>query len=139
MVNERTLLERLADPDPPGERRLDLDVARLKRSVQAHLLRMLNSRWDHAPAQPDYGIPDLNEFMFAYPDSVTPMRQAIQASVEKYEPRLKDVKVRWSPDEEDPLNVRFEITARLITDGDAVPVSFATNASPASGLGLDEV
>jgi type VI secretion system protein len=139
VANERTLFERMADPDPPSARRLELDVARLKRSVQTHLLRMLNSRWDHAPAQPDYGIPDLNEFMFAYPDSVTPMRQAIQASVEKYEPRLKDVKVRWSPDEDDPLNVRFEITARLITDSGAVAVSFATSASPASGLDLEEV
>jgi type VI secretion system protein len=138
VINERTLLERLANPDPPGQRHPDINVSRLKRSVIAHLQRILNSRHDHAPAQPDYGIPDLNEFKFAYPDSITPMRQAIQASIEKYEPRLKDVKVTWVPDEDDPLNVRFEIAARLLTADDELPISFATSVGAASELEIDE-
>ena len=83
MASERTLLERLANPEPPGARRLALDVNRLKRSVLLHLQKMLNSRQGLSPAQPDYGIPDLNEFMFAYPDSISPMRQAIEQSIEK--------------------------------------------------------
>lgn len=98
---------------------------------------MLNSRHGHAPAQPDYGIPDLNEFMFAFPDSLTPMRQALQASIEKYEPRLRNVKVVWAPDENNPLNIRFDITARMVIGRDAIPISFATNASTASGLGIE--
>jgi type VI secretion system protein len=137
-INERTLLERLSDPNPEGDRRLQVDVSRLKRSVLLHLSRMLNCRHGHAPAQPDYGIPDLNEFMYAFPDSITPMRQAIQASIEKYEPRLKNVRVIWSPDEDDPLNVRFEITARLITEKDDLPVAFSTKASGGSGLAVEE-
>ncbi|HUU46858.1 MAG TPA: type VI secretion system baseplate subunit TssE [Acidobacteriota bacterium] len=138
MISERTLLERLADPDPPGERRLELNVGRLTQSVLRHLRKMLNSRTGHAPAQPDYGISDLNEFKFAYPDSITPMRQAIQASIEKYEPRLKNVRVAWVPDEDDPLNVRFEIAARLVIANDEVPISFATSVGGASGLDINE-
>jgi type VI secretion system protein len=138
MISERTLFERLDDPDPPGGRRLGLDLGRLKRSVLAHLRKMLNSRHGHAPAQPDYGIPDLNEFMFAYPESIAPMRQAIERSIEKYEPRLRNVKAAWITDPDNPLNIRFEITARLVTEDESIPVTFATQVGLASGLDVEE-
>lgn len=137
-MNERTLFERLADPEPPGARRLELNMDRLKRSVLRHLQHMLNSRHGHAPAQPDYGIPDLNEFMFEFPDSITPMRVAIERSIEKYEPRLKDVRATWVTDENDPLNIRFEVTARLSVEGTTVPLRFATQVGSASGIDVNE-
>jgi type VI secretion system protein len=139
MINERSLFERLADPDPPGGRRLSLDIGRLKRSVVTHLQVMLNSRHGHAPAQPDYGIPDLNEFMFAFPDSITPMRQAIERSIEKYEPRLKNVKAVWVADPDNPLNIRFEITAQLVGEEKNIPVAFATQVGSASSLDVAEL
>lgn len=134
VINDRTLFERLLAPAPTGGLVTRLDVARLRRSVLNHLRNMLNSRHGHAPAQPDYGIPDLNEFMYAFPESKEPMRQAIQTSIEKYEPRLKNVRATWVPDEDDPLNIRFEITARLVTDDKDVPVSFTTNVGSVAGI-----
>lgn len=104
-----------------------MDVHRLRQSVLRHLRKMMNTRHGHAPAQPDYGIPDLNEFMFSMPESIGPMRKAVQTAIEKYEPRLTNVKVTWVPDEDDPLNIRFEIVARLRTDKEDVPISFTTN------------
>lgn len=139
MITERTLFERLTDPDPPGSRRLELDLSRLKRSVLTHLQKMLNSRHGHAPAQPDYGIPDLNEFMFSFPESITPMKLALERSIEKYEPRLKNVKATWVPDQEDPLNIRFEISARLALDQRNVPLRFATQVGSPSGFDLAEI
>ena len=131
MVRERTLLERLANPDPGEDSRMDVDMHRLRRSVLGHLQKMLNARHGHAPAQPDYGIPDLNEFMFSMPESITPMRQAIQQSIEKYEPRLKNVVATWVPDEDDPFNIRFDIKARLIGDKQELPISFQTKIGSA--------
>ncbi|GAB4328364.1 MAG: type VI secretion system baseplate subunit TssE [Candidatus Zixiibacteriota bacterium] len=131
MVRARTLLERIADPDPAEDETVALDVNRLKRSVYMHLRKMLNSRHDQAPAQPDYGIPDLNEFMFSMPESIAPMRQAIQSSIEKYEPRLKNVVATWVPDEDDPFSIRFDIKARLISDAGETPISFQTNVGSA--------
>ncbi len=132
MISERALLERIAEPD--AGRRLALDTNRLRRSVLLHLRRILNSRHGHAPAQPDYGIPDLNEFMFSMPESIPPMQKAIQKSIEKYEPRLTRVKVTWAPDEDDRLNIRFEITARIRTDDKDVPIALTTSLG---GGGLD--
>jgi type VI secretion system protein len=137
--NASTLFERLVDPAPPGSVRLAFDVGRLKRSILNHLQHMFNSRHGHAPAQPDYGIPDLNEFMFEFPDSITPMRQAIERSIEKYEPRLKNVKAIWVRDEDNPLNIRFEISARLALETGNVPFKFATQVGSVSGLDLSEV
>jgi type VI secretion system protein len=137
--NESTLFERLVNPEPPGARRLEIDAGHLKRSILNHLQHMFNSRHGHAPAQPDYGIPDLNEFMFEFPDSVTPMRQAIEKSIEKYEPRLKNVKAVWVRDEDNPLNIRFEITARLAVEKGNIPFRFATQVGSVQGLDLSEV
>ena len=134
MINERTLLERIAEPD--AGRHLALDTNRLRRSVLAHLRKILNARHGHAPAQPDYGIPDLNEFMFSMPESIPSMQKAIQKSIEKYEPRLTRVKVAWAPDEEDPLNIRFAITARLRTDDKDVPITLTTSLG-AGGLDVE--
>jgi type VI secretion system protein len=133
-MRERTLLERIAEPDTGG--RLALDTNRLRRSVLAHLRRLLNARHGHAPAQPDYGIPDLNEFMFSMPESITPMQKAIQKSIEKYEPRLTKIKVVWAPDEDDPLNIRFEITARIRTDDEEIPIALTTNLG-SGGLNIE--
>jgi len=131
MAHERTLLERLADPDLNEDSRMGVDMHRLRRSVLTHLQKMLNARHGHAPAQPDYGIPDLNEFMFSMPESITPMRQAIQSSIEKYEPRLKNVVATWVPDEDDPFNIRFDIKARLISEAEEMPISFQTKIGSA--------
>jgi type VI secretion system protein len=129
MIRERTLLERLADPEP--DTRLSLNTHRLRESVLLHLRKMMNTRHGHAPAQPDYGLPDLNEFMFSMPESIGPMTKAVRTTIEKYEPRLAAVKVKWVPDEDDPLNIRFEISARLRTDDEDVPISFTTNVGSA--------
>lgn len=137
--NESTLLERLTNPDPTGSRRLDLDMGRVKRSILNHLQQMFNTRHGHAPAQPDYGIPDLNTFMFEFPESIAPMRQAIERSIEKYEPRLKHVKAVWVRDEENPLNIRFEISARLAMDKGNIPFKFSTQVGSASSLDLSEI
>jgi type VI secretion system protein len=134
MINERTLLERLADPEP--DTRLGLDTHRLRDSVLWHLRKMMNTRHGHAPAQPDYGLPDLNEFMFSMPESIGPMSKAVRMTIEKYEPRLTAVKVKWVPDDDDPLNIRFEISARLRTDDEDVPISFTTNVGSAR-IGID--
>lgn len=142
MISERTLFERLIQPDPPGSRRLDrleIDIPLLKRSIIAHLQKMLNSRHGHAPAQPDYGIPDLNEFMFSFPESIGPMRQALERSIEKYEPRLKNVRATWIADEENPLNIRFEISAKLALETINVSLKVATQTGTVSGLDMLEM
>ena len=46
------------------------------------------------------------------PEAIGAIQQSIRATILKYEPRLKNVSVRFVPSE-DPLSVRFEVVARL--------------------------
>ncbi len=125
MATERTLLERIDNPEQGGYR-LAADPHRTIESVLTHLRKMLNVRQGSVCTLPDYGIPDLNSLFMQYPDAVLALRRIIRDSLEKYEPRLRGVNVRYIPDEENPLMLRFEIKARLVMDEQESPVRFET-------------
>ena len=138
VTNERSLLERLASPPAASFRKTGVDLQRLSDSIILHLRRMMNCRHGFTPAAPDYGLPDLNECFFDFPDSITYLKQAIQTSVEKYEPRLSRVRVRYSEDPENPLEMKFEIQARLETEEEAVTFAFTTKMGSAGGIQVIE-
>ena len=125
MALEQTLLERIDNPVQGGYR-LTADPHRVIESVLRHLRKMLNVRQGSVSTLPDYGIPDLNSLFTQYPDAVQALRRILRDSLEKYEPRLRRVNVRYLPDEENPLLLRFEITARLAMDDQDSPVRFET-------------
>lgn len=64
----------------------------------------------------DYGVPDFSDFLNALPDSIRDIEKNIRTAIQKYEPRLSGVRVNFIPQEEDPLSLRFQITARLAMD-----------------------
>jgi type VI secretion system protein len=134
MINERRLFERLVEPDPTESRRRKIDIHQLTESVIIHLRKMMNCRHGCTLIQPDYGIPDLNEFIFDFPDTLGAMRQAVQQAIEKYEPRLSVVRVKYQENPDNPLDIHFKITAQLVTDEEQVPISFSTHTGSATGL-----
>ncbi len=126
MTNNRRLFERLTDPEPAAARRRGQDTRTLIESVVKHLRKLMNSRHGCTLIQPNYGIPDLNEFMFSLPDSLGAMKAAIKQAVEQFEPRLQSVRVQYVEDPDRPLDVHFDITAKLITENETLPISFST-------------
>jgi len=138
LARERRLFERLVEPDPPESRRRELDIQTLTESVIVHLNRMMNSRHGCTPIQADYGIPDLNEFVFSFPESLGAMRQAVQKAIEQYEPRLKAVRVRYIEEPDKPLDIHFEITARMVVEGKTIPVTYNTRLGSAAGIKVVE-
>ena len=69
----------------PAERRV--------RSIVSHLGYLFNTRRGSLPHLPDYGLPDVAEVYRDMPDSVEPLRSAIKEVIERYEPRLRRVRV----------------------------------------------
>jgi type VI secretion system protein len=122
---EGTLLERMDMPDESNYR-LEPDVYRVTESVLNYLRKMLNVRQGSVATLPDYGMPDLNDLYMQYPDPVLALRRIIKELIEKYEPRLRHVIVRYVPDEDDPLSHRFDITAHLVVDNETAPLRFET-------------
>lgn len=126
MFAERTLLERLSKPTKLGARTLSENTGELVRSILRNLVKLLNSRMGHAPAQMDYGIPEPSEVAHAFPDALGTMQRSIRTSIEKYEPRLTGVNVMHVESEEDQFTLRFQITGQLATSKERVPVCFDT-------------
>lgn len=93
-------------------------------SVLHHLQQILNTRQGSVPIAEDFGIPDLTELQLGYPDSLRLFERAIRQTIQKFEPRLSSLRVRFVPDEEDPLSLRFQILGKLQSEGYKDPVRF---------------
>lgn len=86
-------------------------------SVAAHLAKMLSTRAGSVQTLPDYGLPDLNDMRFSLHDSLTQAREAIEAFIERYEPRLSQVQVASLPRDGDLLRLAFSIEGWLEVEG----------------------
>ena len=135
MGRERSLLDRLDDPRPDAPRRVEESTEDLADSVLAHLQRMLNTRQGNCLTLDDYGIPDFTDMVHNFPEAVGRMQRAIRQSIERYEPRLRRVRVN-PVDEDDFFRVRFEITGELVTADEQAAVWFETTISPSGRISV---
>lgn len=138
MPRERSLLERLRDPESEGARTIHENTSRLADSVLANLRRLLNSRPGLASAQLDYGIPDLSDVAYAMPDSAGRMKASIKAAIEHFEPRLRRVSVRYVADPDNPLTLRFDVTAELVTAEERASIRFETRYDPTGRVSIKD-
>jgi len=123
-MREHRLLDRLRLMEKNPTRRVTEDPNEMIRSVQRHLQRILNTRHGSAPIAEDFGIPDFTNFMSSFPDSQRVIERTIRHTIQAYEPRLQGVRVAFRPQEDDPLNLSFQISARLVLKSHKEPVTF---------------
>jgi type VI secretion system protein len=86
-------------------------------SIMDHLNRLFNTREGSLPHLKDYGLPDISEIYRKMPHGIEELQKAIKRTVEKYEPRLRKVKV--TPRETDPKDFRlvFILSGELAEGG----------------------
>lgn len=106
------------DAVPPGER--------IIWSIRDNLTRIFSSRAGLLPHLPDYGLPDITEIYRQMPYAIPKLKEAIEATIAEYEPRLKNVRVTYieppaTPDQTDatgqkikkkPFVFEFRITGK---------------------------
>jgi|SRR5579863_984317 len=134
MGRERTLLERLADPGGEGPLSVSENTQRLADSILRHLRKMLNTRQGHVIVQPEYGMPDVTEFLRTLPEMVQAAQEGIRNSIERFEPRLRNVAVEYVPSQEILMELRFEVTAELVTESEEASVWFETAVAPSGHI-----
>jgi type VI secretion system protein len=122
----RTLLERIDHPEEESVRQLTPDTEKLLDSVLGNLQRIFNTRKGSVLSLPDYGSPDFNDLVDQFPDAIMEIRKAILINVKEYEPRLKNIRVRHIPDDENPLDLKFEISGQLNLGNSRTSVAFTT-------------
>jgi type VI secretion system protein len=86
-------------------------------SIMDHLNRLFNTREGSLTHLKDYGLPDISDIYRKMPHGIEELQKAIKRAVEKYEPRLKKIKV--TPRETDPREFRlvFILSAELAWGG----------------------
>lgn len=131
MGRERTLLERIAGTGD-GERFQSSaaeDIEALADSVRRHLRRLLSSRHGLSQALPDYGLPAMTDLVVGSSDYVHRVQEAIRSTVEKYEPRLRHVRVTHHAGEGDKHTLSFLIEGVLVGRTGQHRVCYSTGPS----------
>lgn len=123
---ERTLLERIKTIKLETSRQSGVDYPALVESILTNLRHMLNTRHGSVLTNLDYGVPEFGHVVHDLPDTLTELAQAIKNTIEKYEPRLRHVRVRVRKDEEEVLQLCFEVTAQLAVSSEEAVLRFQT-------------
>lgn len=83
-------------------------------SVIDNLNRLFNSRQGTIDHLPDYGLPNLSEIYRDAPETIELFRGAIRETVEKYEPRMRRVRVTHQPSDPHAGRLVFLLTGELV-------------------------
>ena len=62
-------------------------------AILANLRLLLGTRLGDAAATPDFGVPDLCDFLHQRPATNKTLHQAVRAAIVRHEPRLRGVQV----------------------------------------------
>jgi type VI secretion system protein len=122
-----SLLSRIRQPEATDARRHATDED-TRRSVLEHLRAMCTTRHGTMVTMPDYGVADVSEMIHSFPDAIAEMARSIRHTIQTYEPRLMNVRVKHIPSED--LTLRYELTAQLVSGSSKVPVTFETTIDP---------
>ncbi|HWX11213.1 MAG TPA: type VI secretion system baseplate subunit TssE [Trinickia sp.] len=82
-------------------------------SVQQNVQRILNARAGALKHLPDYGLPDLTNIYKALPASALVLKQQMEATLLKYEPRIRAIDVEILGNDDPGVLVSFEMTCHL--------------------------
>ncbi len=147
MVITQSLLDRLTDEEPGTSAEAAMTRAQSFRQFKAALRRdlewLLNTRQTPVPAENDlkelsrslynYGLPDLSSISAQSVRDRNRLVQALQATVERYEPRLAEVKVTMESMPANTRMLRFRIEGLARIDPAPEQVSFDTVLELTSG------
>ncbi|WP_213303612.1 type VI secretion system baseplate subunit TssE [Paraburkholderia sacchari] len=102
-------------------------------SVQQNVQRILNTRAGVLKHLPDYGLPDLTNIYKALPASAHQLRDQMEATLLKYEPRMRSIDVMILENDDPGVLVSFEMTCHLKKAG---RVRFGTYFEPPGRMKL---
>lgn len=134
-----SILDRLIDEEPevtyePVHYRL-LDMRQMKAKVIRDLESLLNSRRIIDQPPPEYAelnrsvlVYGIRDFTSSSPKSTAvrkSLRQDIERTIARFEPRLRNVKVHLEPDQKGH-SLRFRINAMMVIEPEKEPVQFDT-------------
>ncbi|MGY4412059.1 type VI secretion system protein [Bradyrhizobium sp. LB7.1] len=86
--------------------------------------RVLNAHQGCCETRPDFGMPDLTNAIGQGADAVRAIAHSLTQQIEMFEPRLRNVSIRFQTDRRNPLQLTFHVGAMLDYNGRTEPVTF---------------
>ncbi len=132
MAREQNFLHRLAEVGRSGakarqEATTAEDAEALREAVRQNLVRLLNARHGMSQAAPDYGLPAMVDLITGSGEHLAIMQRAIRTTVEKYEPRLRSVRVSIVQEEDASMQpLVFRVDAVLVGRQSEYRVGYVT-------------
>jgi type VI secretion system protein ImpF len=137
---QASILDRLIDREPQLSRESTqyrlLNFSQVKAGVIRDLENLLNTKSQILPVPTAYKEVNNSLFVYGLSDftSLNPrsgstrqqLRQDIERTIARFEPRLKNVTVQIEVPTEEERNIRLRITALMVLDPVAEPVTFDT-------------
>jgi type VI secretion system protein len=105
-------------------------------SVQANIRRILNTRAGAFKHIPDYGLPDLTDVYKNLPATVHDLRNQLEATLLKFEPRLHAVEVEINNNAGPGLFASFTMNCHLKRVG---LVRFGTYVEPPGRMRIERL
>lgn len=128
-MHQERLLERIGRVERKTAASPQSPTSKQVASIIAYLGKLLNTRQGSAAIASDFGVPDITNIPG---DTIQETREniesVIQHVVQKYEPRLTNVKMTMQHEEKEKFTLRFRLEANLAEQKD-VPVIFETVVS----------
>ena len=125
-------LERLRMRQREPERRVAATLEDVLQSVTDYVSKILNTRKGSSVLDEEFGISDFTNAGLAFSrEDIPRVEQEIATFIERCEPRLKHVVVRFTPNEGSPLQMTFSLNAELSYSSDDIfPVHLVTHVDP---------
>jgi type VI secretion system protein len=105
-------------------------------SVQANIRRILNTRAGALKHLPDYGLPDLTDVYRNLPSSVHDLRNQMEATLLRFEPRIRSIDIDIGDKPDPGLLVSFTMLCQLKKAG---LVRFGTYFEPPGRMRIEHV
>lgn len=83
------------------------------KSIMDHLCRLFSSRSGSIPHLPDYGLPDFSEVYRMTSEGTQRLQNALKLTVEKYEPRLKNIQVELVENKDKSSRICFILSGEV--------------------------
>ena len=135
-----SILDRLVDSEPlnthESVQSSTLSFKQIEASVIKHLERLLNTRQNITPVPAGYNEIERSVFTYGLPDFTgenpnsdavqRKLRQTIEKTIAKFEPRLKNIHVRTDKDPDELRKFAFRIIGKLVLEPLNEPIAFDT-------------
>ena len=87
-------------------------------SIKDNLTRIFNTREGLLPHLKDYGLPDISEIYRTMPHGIERLESAIITTIEKFEPRLKNIRLTRLPQTQGKvLTIEFTVSGEVLGIG----------------------